>query len=86
MALTYIQKSTTIYTFVAFMLFRDINNIITIYSYVYIHFFFFFRASSSGSMKVEVLRQPVVRVAPVEDNVIRQPRGPDNTKGFNHRS
>ncbi|XP_025193201.1 SUZ domain-containing protein 1-like isoform X1 [Melanaphis sacchari] len=42
-------------------------------------------ASSSGSMKFEVLRQPIVRVA-VEDNVIRQPRGPDNTKGFNHRS
>lgn len=49
--------------------------------------FFIFRASSSGSMKFEVLqtRQPIVRVA-VEDNVIRQPRGPDNTKGFNHRS
>lgn len=52
---------------------------------VYLLLFFIFRASSSGSMKFEVLRQPIVRVA-VEDNVIRQPRGPDNTKGFNHRS
>ncbi|XP_050421214.1 SUZ domain-containing protein 1 [Adelges cooleyi] len=42
-------------------------------------------ASSSGSTKFEVLRQPLVRTL-VEDNVIRQPRGPDNTKGFNHRS
>lgn len=47
--------------------------------------FNFIRASSSGSMKVEVFRQPIVRTV-VEDNVIRQPRGPDNTKGFNHRS
>lgn len=47
--------------------------------------FCFYRASSSGSMKFEVLRQPIIRT-PVEDNVIRQPRGPDNTKGFNHRS
>jgi hypothetical protein len=47
----------------------------------------FFRASSSGSSKFEVLRQSIVRTAvAVEDNVIRQPRGPDNTKGFNHRS
>lgn len=44
-----------------------------------------FSASSSGSTKFEVLRQPIVRIV-VEDNVIRQPRGPDNTKGFNHRS
>ncbi|XP_025422883.1 SUZ domain-containing protein 1 isoform X2 [Sipha flava] len=44
-------------------------------------------ASSSGSSKFEVLRQSIVRTAvAVEDNVIRQPRGPDNTKGFNHRS
>lgn len=42
-------------------------------------------ASSSGSSKFEVFRQPIVRTI-VEDNVIRQPRGPDNTKGFNHRS
>lgn len=47
--------------------------------------FHFCRASSSGSTKFEVLRQPIVRSV-VEDNVIRQPRGPDNTKGFNHRS
>jgi len=47
--------------------------------------FIFFSASSSGSSKFEVLRQPIVRTV-VEDNVIRQPRGPDNTKGFNHRS
>lgn len=45
----------------------------------------FCRASSSGSTKFEVLQQPIVRIV-VEDNVIRQPRGPDNTKGFNHRS
>lgn len=50
-----------------------------------ISMYIFFRASSSGSMKFEVLRQPILRVA-VEDNVIRQPRGPDNTKGFNQRS
>lgn len=36
-------------------------------------------------MKVEVSRPAIVRTV-VEDNVIRQPRGPDNTKGFNHRS
>jgi len=42
-------------------------------------------ASSSGSSKFEVLRQPIVRTV-IEDGVIRQPRGPDNTKGFNHRS
>lgn len=52
---------------------------------IFMSLFLIFRASSSGSMKFEVLRQPIVRV-PVEDNVIRQPRGPDNTKGFNHRS
>lgn len=47
--------------------------------------FTFSRASSSGSIKVEGNRPAIVRTV-VEDNVIRQPRGPDNTKGFNHRS
>lgn len=51
----------------------------------FIDLFFCTRVSSSGSSKFEVLRQPIIRSV-VEDNVIRQPRGPDNTKGFNHRS
>lgn len=59
--------------------------LLLVVNYKFVYVLNCFRASSSGSMKVEVCRPSLVRSA-VEDNVIRQPRGPDNTKGFNHRS